>query len=109
MEERNKLSPIDHRMLERRWVHAHEEDRPGQAVFRPEDDRLPPSRGRTEYEFQPGGRLVKRGPGPTDRKTSAVGTWSIDPQNRLTIRIPGAPDEVLQIEQLDADRLILNK
>ena len=100
---------VDQQLLQRGWLHAHEEDGPGQAVFRPDTQQLAPSRGRTGYEFQPGGRVVKRGPGPTDRSTSAVGSWTIDPQNHLIIQIPGAPDEVLQIEALDADRLVIKK
>jgi hypothetical protein len=100
---------VDQQLLQRGWLHAHEEDAPGQAVFRPDTQQLPPSRGRTGYEFQPGGRVVKVGPGPTDRRSSKVGTWSIDPQNRLIIRMPGASDQVLQIETLDADRLVIKK
>jgi len=90
-------------------VHAHEEDTPGQAVFRPDTYPMPPSRGRTGYEFGPAGQLVKRGPGPTDRRTAVSGTWTIDPHGYVTIRIPGHPDEVLHIERLEADRLILRK
>jgi hypothetical protein len=103
------LGNVDEQLLQRGWVHAHEEDMPGKAVFRPDTQQLPPSRGRIGYEFQPGGRVVKRGPGPTDRRTSTVGTWTIDPEGRLTIRLPGAPDEVLQVEALDADRLVIKK
>jgi hypothetical protein len=98
---------IDKALLQGRWLHAHEEDGPGGKVFRPADRHpLPPSRGRTGYVFEPDGGVVRLGPGPADRGTSARGTWSLDAGGRLTIRVPGSSDEVLQIESLEADRLV---
>jgi hypothetical protein len=100
---------INKKLLQRRWLHAHEEDTPGKMVFRPDTYALPPSRGRTGYEFQPGGQVERVGPGPTDRHSSTQGTWKIDSQDELTIDIPGAPTEVFTIGDLDTDRLILKK
>ena len=100
---------IDEKLLERGWLHAHEEDTPEQRVFRPDNYPLPPSRGRTGYEFRPGGLVMKRVPGPTDRHTSAQGTWTINSEGRVTIRIPGAPEEVIDIDVLTADRLVTKK
>jgi len=44
-------------------------------------------------------------PGPTDRSTATEGTWTVDSQGRITIRIPGLPDEVLDVDSLSPDRL----
>jgi hypothetical protein len=102
------MSPnVDPPLLTRRWLHAHEEDTPGQKVFRPDSHPLPPSRGRTGYDLQAGGRAVKVGAGPTDRSTAAQGTWTLDPQGRVVVRIPGQPDEVLDVASVDADRLVV--
>jgi len=100
---------IDPRLLQRSWLHAHEEDTPGKTVFRPSTYALRPSRGRNGYEFLAGGRVIRLGHGPTDRRTSAQGTWSLDTQGRVTIHIPGSPDEVFQIENLEQDRLVVKK
>lgn len=100
---------FDEKLLQRGWVHAHEEDVAGQMVFRPDTLPMPPSRGRTGYEFGTGGHLTKRGPGASDRRTAVSGTWTMDPQGNVTIRIPGRPDEMLHIETLERDRLILRK
>ena len=97
---------IDRRLLQGRWLHAHEEDGPGGRVFRPDSHPLPPSRGRTGYVFHPDGTLVRVGPGPADRSASEAGTWSLDADGRLAIRLPGRPEEVLQVESLGADRLV---
>jgi hypothetical protein len=103
------MAQIDPQRLQRVWLHAHEEDSPGRAVFRPDSHPLPPSRGRFGYQFLPGGRVKKLGPGPTDRRSSQDGTWSMDPTGRITVRIPGQPDEVLEVESLEDDRLIVKK
>lgn len=100
---------IDPKLLERGWVHAHEEDSPGKVVFRPDTHALPPSRGRSGYQFQSGGRVVKTGPGPTDRRTAVQGTWKADPQGRLVISIPGKADEILEVEAIGPDRLVIKK
>jgi hypothetical protein len=104
------MSPdINRGMLARRWLHAHEEDAPGHRVFRPDSHPLPPSRGRTGYDLQPDGRAVKVGPGATDRSVAAQGTWTLDAQGRVVVRIPGQPDEVLDVVSIDADRLVVKK
>ena len=100
---------VDETLLLRRWLHAHEEDSPGRMVFRPDSHPLPPSRGRSGYELRPGGRVVKVGPGPTDRSVAVEGTWTLDSQGRVTIRVSGQAEEVLEISSLDADRLVVKK
>jgi hypothetical protein len=105
-EEDQMSQGIEKGLLRGRWLHAHEEDGPGRIVFRPDHHPLPPSRGRSGYVFQADGTLLKVGPGPVDRSVAASGTWSLDAGGRLTVRVPGSPEEVLQIESLDADRLV---
>jgi hypothetical protein len=97
---------VDASLLQGRWLHAHEEDRPGAKVFRPDTHPLPASRGRTGFVFQPDGTLLKVGPGPVDRGASTPGTWTLDPDGRLTIRVPGASEEVIEVESLEQDRLV---
>jgi len=98
---------LDVKLLQGRWLHSHEEDVPGKKVFRPSSHPLPPSRGRYGYEFHSDGHLSKLAPGPTDKSLAEQGTWTVDDQGRVTIRVPGCPDEVLEIDVLDSDRLIV--
>ena len=100
---------FDPHLLQGRWLHAHEEDAPGHEVFRPATHPLPPARGRSGYEFLPDGRLARIGSGPTDRSTVAEGTWTVDPDGRLRIRVSGQPEDVLEISELTGDRLIVKK
>ena len=100
---------FDQKQLQRRWLHSHEEDSSGTKVFRPDSYPLPPSRGRFGYEFQSDGCVKKLAPGPTDKPTTEQGTWTMDNQGRIEIRIPGHSDEVLDIDTLDSDHLIMKK
>jgi len=103
------MPPVDKTALRGGWLHAHEEDGPGQMVFRPSTQQLPPARGRDGYEFHPDGKLSAIGSGPTDRSTTAEGGWSLDPHGRITIRMPGQPDQVLEVISVDKDRLVVKK
>jgi len=103
------MGAIDKSLLHGRWLHAHEEDASGELVFRPASHPLPPARGRAGYEFLASGRVATIGPGPTDRTVQQEGTWSLDANNRLTIRMPGQADQVLAISALDPDRLVVKE
>lgn len=102
-------SNFDENILLGKWVHSHEEDTPLAMVFRPTTYPFPPSRGRSAFEFQPGGRLMEEKPGPTDRRVTTVGTWGLDDQNRLVLRLPGRSQQVFQIESLEQGRLVFKK
>ncbi len=91
------------------WVHSHEEDEPGRKVFRRDDYPFPPSRGRRGYEFHPDGRVVARGPGPDDRTTAAVGTWTLEADGRLVLVLPGAGQAAYQVVALEGTRLELSE
>jgi hypothetical protein len=98
---------IDERLLHGTWIRVHEEDAPGQAVFRRPGAPLPPARGRIAYEFLPGGHVTTTGSGPVDRTVSQDGTWSLEPQGRVTIRLPGQSGHELEVLSVDADRLVV--
>jgi hypothetical protein len=64
--------------LEGEWVHAHEEDREGEMVFRPASHPLPPSRGRLRLDLKPDGTYLEHAPGPVDAPVASEGRWSLD-------------------------------
>ena len=63
--------------LFRRWYRSFEEDTDDQAVYRPGDFPVPPSRApRPSLEFRPGGGYVEYTAGPADRRPSTCWrTW----------------------------------
>jgi hypothetical protein len=98
---------LDPELVRGRWLHAYEEDEPGQKVFRRATHPLPPARGRTGFEFHPDGRMSALGGGPDDRTFVTEGRWSVDLQGLLTIRPPGGSAEVLHVLEIDDDRLVV--
>ncbi|MGH7787511.1 MAG: hypothetical protein ACRERC_11630, partial [Candidatus Binatia bacterium] len=62
---------LSKKLLQRRWVHAHEDDTATTTVYRPADYDLPPSRGRRSFELGAGGRYAESAPGPVDTPVAA--------------------------------------
>jgi hypothetical protein len=101
---------IDAKLLERRWLHSHEEDSERAVVYRPAGWAFPPSRGRSGFDLRPGGRLVTLGPGPTDRPEERPGRWRLD--GDLLVLEPGpgrGPARTLRVERAAADRLEIRR
>jgi len=103
------MAKVDKAMLLGGWLHAVEEDEPGESVFRPASYQLPPARGRTGYEFHADGRVTRIGSGPTDRTATAQGQWKIDSQGRIAIDVPGHAAEIFEILTQTKDRLVVKK
>jgi hypothetical protein len=104
------MGDIAREVLVQHWVHSHEEDTPGQKVFRPAAHPLPPSRGRLSFDLRSNGDLVHYGIGPTDRTQGAPGVWSYDGARLVLRSQPDKdPDQVLEIVSVRPDQLIVRK
>ena len=96
-------------LVARHWVHSHEEDSAGVAVYRPKGYAFPPARGRKELELSPSGELTEHGYGPTDRRTKGGrGSWRLDGEE-LVLKSEDGPERRLRVASLTADRLTLAK
>jgi hypothetical protein len=96
-------------LLERRWVHSHEEDTDDEMVFRPADRTFPPSRGRTSFELRPDGTYVETSPGPVDVPVESEGSWSLE-GDRLTLGAGGdRPGHAWEISSAEPDRLTVKR
>ena len=105
------MPEIDRRQIEKRWVHAHEEDTDDEMVFRPADYDLPPSRGRLAFELRPDGTFAEAGLGPADVPDQASGTWQLEDGERIVLgegAAQGVP-RVLPIASADPQRLVIRK
>ena len=93
------------------WVHSHEEDSETDQVFRPADYAFPPSRGRTGFQLNPDGSLVKIGPGPTDSPQAQRGQWELTAEDSLVLRVESTSEasQSKQIRSLEKDKLVLKK
>jgi hypothetical protein len=97
------------RILQRRWVHSHEEDTNEQMVFRSAAFDFPPSRGRRSFELKPDGSLGEGRIGPTDRPLESQGTWKLE-DDRLILRAdPSQTPRIMRIASVSEDRLVIER
>jgi hypothetical protein len=89
------------------WTHSHEEDSPGEMVFRRGDRPFPPSRGRVSLAIEPDGAVVVGGPGADDRRSTASGRWVLD-GTHLSVNAPGWSGD-FEVVQAEGDRLVLRR
>jgi hypothetical protein len=89
------------------WIHSQEEDSNNIMVFRPNTHPFPPARGRYEYKLEKGGKMLFIGPGPTDKRESADGTWSLEEDSTLTFRPATGGPLRYRIIALDGNQLVM--
>ncbi|HVF72497.1 MAG TPA: hypothetical protein VM940_12895 [Chthoniobacterales bacterium] len=96
------------KQLINRWIHSHEEDTPGELVFRPAGFNFPRSRGRTGFELRPDRSMVEIQPGAADAGEESRGKWELQGKDRLAFFKPGKkePSRILRIVSADSDRLV---
>jgi hypothetical protein len=97
---------FERKLLHRRWVHAGEEDREGEMVFRPAEYGLPPARGRVSLELREDGTLIERQPGATDAPREAKGAWRLE-ESELVLEPEDAPSRRLALRALEREKLVL--
>lgn len=91
------------------WVHSHEEDAPGQQVFRRPAFAFPPARGRDTLELKADGTAMLGGPGPTDVPEARPGTWELEGE---TLRLSGGAQDGtrhLEIASVDPEQLVVRE
>jgi len=97
-------------ILNRRWLHSHEEDTADEMVFRPATYPFPPSRGRAGFELHPDGSAAVLGPAPTDAPRERPGTWKIDDAKRLSVHVPDLQQtQSMTVLSTGTDRLIVRR
>ena len=85
------------------WIHSREEDTGEIRVYRPNDYKFPPSRGREGFELKENGEFIRYRIGPTDRPQKMVGTWKVEKGNYLRVTFEGQRREsyIMQFVSLD--------
>ena len=96
---------IDNSILCQKWIHSHEEDTASGTVYRPVAFAFPPSRGREEIDLRPDGIVQGQTAGPSDRRQSRSGSWTIE-HGILKINLPTS-DRTWKVQELADDKLIL--
>lgn len=97
-------------ILNQRWLHSHEEDTESEKVFRLASYQFPPSRGRIGFELRQDGNAAVVGIAPTDGPQESEGTWTIDENGQLLIRLPGfGPAADMSVVSMSSNRLTVMK
>lgn len=95
------------RLLERTWLHSHEEDQGDVHVYRPNTFAFPPSRGRTGFTFEHNGLFTQFDIAPTDGLEGHKGQWQAIKATTLHITLDqkSEPDYNLEIVSLEPELL----
>jgi hypothetical protein len=97
-------------LLQKRWLHSHEEDSDTEMVFRPASFKFPPSRGRAGFDLKANTSYVDIGIAPADGPQESSGTWKVDGSNlELVNPSSSTPVRTLQILSVDKNRLVVRK
>jgi hypothetical protein len=104
------MSDVRPEVLQKRWMHSHEEDSATEMVFRPASFPFPPSRGRAGFDLEPDQSFIDIGIAPTDGPQESRGTWKLaDNQLQLFKKPSRTPARTLEIVSADKDRLVVKK
>jgi hypothetical protein len=97
-------------LLQKRWLHSHEEDSDTGMVFRPASFKFPPSRGRAGFDLKANNKFIEIGIAAADGPQESAGTWKLF-DNKLELYKPSSskPARTLQIVSADKDRLVVRK
>lgn len=87
----------------RRWLHSYEEDDPKTLVYRPDDFKLPPARGRDGFEFRADQSCLGIGIGATDVPVEYQARWEFHDDGSITIYEASTPVKVIRV--VGEDRL----
>lgn len=97
------------KLTNKNWTHSHEEDKADEMVFRAAGFKFPPSRGRSSFQLNPDGTLLRSRPGPTDKSQAQQGHWSLD-GNELTLDASqNEAPQVLRIKSIEPDKLVVER
>jgi hypothetical protein len=107
------MSPeeVEPELLQKRWIHSHEEDKGNEIVFRPASFDFPRSRGRAGFELRPDKSLLEIGIGPTDAPQESAGKWELDSNGILKLYKNGKadPDQTLKIRSVGPEKLVVQR
>ena len=97
-------------LLQKRWLHSHEEDSDTEMVFRPASFKFPPSRGRAGFDLKGNQSYIDIGIAPADGPLESSGTWKLqDGQLQLFKPSSQTPARTFQIVSVDKNRLVVRK
>jgi hypothetical protein len=102
------VTNVDRAVLEKHWVHSHEEDTESELVFRPASYAFPRCRGRSALDLRSDGSYSESVPGPPALPETADGNRELD-DGRLRLKQADGSTRVLELVSATSDRLVVRK
>jgi len=104
--EKEKISDLD--LIERSWIHSHEEDgENGYSIYRPSDYKeFPPSWFRQYFDFKDNNVCSYLVLAPNDAHYIQEGVWKYDESNNI-IKIMSGTDVIFEFQILELNKNIL--
>jgi hypothetical protein len=103
-DEKGKLPPEAFKS----WIHSHEEDKGGVQVYRPQDFKFPPSRGRAGFEIKKDGEFVDHPIAAADGNETVPGKWEPAGEGKIKVTFPKKADrKPFLLEVVSCDGTVL--
>jgi hypothetical protein len=102
------MSQLQDQIVDKHWIHSHEEDNSSGMVFRPSTYNFPRSRGRQGFQLNADGTAQTSGPGPGDAVQTQPANWNLDDGGNLSL-ISSATQGAAKyhVVSADPDRLVV--
>ncbi|MDY0748713.1 hypothetical protein SNE35_29715 [Paucibacter sp. R3-3] len=101
---------IDKSALIGTWRHSHEEDTPGESVYRRASYAFPPSRGRHGFELRADGTGTDSAIAPADGAASSKVRWSLAANGSLVLtNAAGMALSTMSVMSASPDQLIVRR
>lgn len=94
-------------LLQKTWLHSHEEDQGDIITYRPNTYDFPPSRGRTGFSFNEDNGFVQYELAPADGLEERVGKWKMSGRDEIHVIFEDGSHQnfVLEIVTLEPNLL----
>ena len=90
------------------WIHSHEEDKGGVQVYRTQDFKFPPARGRDGFEIKKDGVFIDHPIAPADGNETVPGQWEAAGEGKIKVTFPKKPDrKPFTLEIVSCDGMVL--
>ena len=90
-------------LLQKTWLHSHEDDQGDIIVYRPNTYDFPPSRGRTGFTIEKDGTFKQYDIAPTDGLEEHTGKWEARDDDKIRIMFNEKSRESYEIEVISVE------
>ena len=102
-----KREEMQLQLLQKTWLHSHEDDQNDIRVYRPNTYDFPPSRGRTGFTFEKDGTYKQYDIAPTDGLEEHSGKWVAGKDEKIKIMFDKKDMENYEIEIISVEPNLL--